>query len=75
MLAIIVVVFSKMPKNVNDVEGPSTLDDFTGVLILLHWEIITVKLLMQSSVLTGLAVKKSEASVSLHNYEWTTAIK
>lgn len=59
MLASIVVVFSKMPKNVNDVEGPSTLDEFTGALILLPRESIAVKLFMQLSVLADPAVKKS----------------
>ena len=58
MLASIVVVSSEMPKNVRDVEGPSTLDDFSGALILLHRESIAVKLFMQSSVLADLAVKK-----------------
>jgi len=76
MLAIIVVVFSKMPKNYNDVEGPSTLDDFTGALILLSKESIAVKLFMQSLMLVGWLVKNhpsSEASVLLHNYEWITS--
>jgi len=59
MLASIVVVFSKMPKNVNNVEASSTLDDFTGALILVHKESIAIKLFMQSSALAGPAVKKS----------------
>jgi len=59
MLASIMVVSSKMPKNVRDVEGPSTLDDFTGALILLHRDSIAVKLFMQLSVLADPAVKKS----------------
>jgi len=53
MLASIVVAFSKMPWNVNDVDGPSTLDSFTGALILLHRESIAVKLFMQLLVLTS----------------------
>jgi len=70
MLASIVVVSSKMPKNVKDVEGPSTLDNFTGVLILSHRDSIAVKLFMQLSVLADPAGKNhpsSEASVSLRN--------
>ena len=59
MLASIVMVSSKMPKNVNVVDGPSTLDDFTGALILLQRENIAVRLFMQSFELTGPAVKKS----------------
>ena len=59
MLAFIVVVSSKLPKNVNVVDGPSTLDDFTGALILLQRESIAVRLFMQSLELAGLAVKKS----------------
>ena len=55
MLASIVVVPSKMTKNVRDVEGP---DDFTGALIFLHRESIAVKLFMQLSVLADPAVKK-----------------
>jgi len=53
------VVSSKMPKNVKDVEGPSTLDYFTGALILLHRDSIAVKLFMQLSVLADPAVNKS----------------
>ena len=39
------VVSNKIPKNVNVVDGPSTLDDFTGALILLQRESIAVKLI------------------------------
>ena len=59
MLASIEVVSNKMPKNVNVVDGPSTLDDFTGALILLQRESIAVRLFMQSLELAGPAVKKS----------------
>jgi len=58
MLASIVVLSSKIPKNVRDVERPSTLNDSTDTLILLHRESIAVKLIMQLSVLADLAVKK-----------------
>ena len=59
MLASIVVVSNKIPKNVNVVDGPSTLDDFTGALILLQRESIAVRLFMQSLEFAGLVVKKS----------------
>ena len=52
-----------MPRNVNDVEGPSTLDDFTGALIFLQRESIAFKLFMQLSVLAPPAVKKSSQVV------------
>ena len=59
ILASIVAVFSRMPRNVNTVDGPSTLDDFTGALILLQKESIAVRLFKQSLVSAGSAVKKS----------------
>jgi len=48
----------KMPWNINDVQEPSTLNDFTGALILPLRESIAAKLFMQSSVLVCPAVKK-----------------
>ena len=59
MLASIVVVSNIMPKYVNVVDGPSTLDCFTGALILLQRESIAVRLFMQSLEWAGPAVKKS----------------
>ena len=38
---------NKKPKNVNVVDGPSTLDDFTGAFILLQREPIAMRMFIQ----------------------------
>ena len=50
---------NKVLKSVSVVDGSSTLDDFTGALILLQREIIAVRLFMQLLELCGPAVKIS----------------
>ena len=64
ILASMVVVFGRMPRNVNDVDGPSTLDDFISTVILLQRESIAVRFFMQSLMLAGSAVKKSSKQCS-----------
>ena len=71
MLASIMFMFSKMPKNINDLVGLSTLDDFTGALILLHRESIAVKCSCACQYQQVQPWKNHltfEASVLLHNY-------
>jgi len=59
MLASIVLLFRRIPRKVKDVEGPSTLDDLIGALMLLHNVNIDCKFSEHCDEFAGPAVKKS----------------
>ena len=59
MLAFIVAVFKWMPRKVNDVVGPSTLDSLMGALMSLHKLSVACKFAEHCDEWAGPAVKKS----------------
>lgn len=59
MVAYIFAVLVMIPKNKRQVDGPSILDDFTGILICLQKESMVIRLLKHSFESGDPAIKSS----------------